>query len=120
VVAKTALGTINHTLLTVERLLAEGCTVAGVILNDGPPELYKPQLTLYPVAVKTAREMLESFLPATVPVIGPLPSYAGTRTSEGGESGGVGMRKSDVRGSSHVLGHVTESAFDVLLRHFLN
>jgi len=125
VVARTALGTINHTLLTVERLLSEGCTVAGVILNDGPPALYQQQMALYPVAVKTAREMLESFLPASVPVIGPRPSYAGAMTSTGGEaSGGVGMRKSEARTSqgqgSHVLGHITEGAFDVLLRHFLN
>lgn len=126
VVARTALGTINHTLLTVERLLSEGCTVAGVILNDGPPALYQHQMALYPVAVKTAREMLESFLPSTVPVIGPLPSYAGSATlsASGETSGGVGMRKSEGRPSqgqgSHVLGHITEGAFDVLLRHFLN
>lgn len=36
VVARTTLGTINHTLLTLEALRARGLEVAGVILN-GPP-----------------------------------------------------------------------------------
>ncbi len=35
VVARTTLGTINHTLLTLEALRARGITVAGVVLN-GP------------------------------------------------------------------------------------
>ena len=37
VVARTALGTINHTLLTLEALRARRLAVAGVILN-GPPD----------------------------------------------------------------------------------
>ncbi|MBF0154199.1 MAG: dethiobiotin synthase [Magnetococcales bacterium] len=37
VVARTSLGTINHTLLTLETLRHRGLTVAGVILN-GPPD----------------------------------------------------------------------------------
>ena len=36
VVARTGLGTINHTLLTLEALRARGLGVAGVVL-DGPP-----------------------------------------------------------------------------------
>jgi malonyl-CoA O-methyltransferase len=36
VVARTTLGTINHTLLTLESLRSRGTTVRGVILN-GPP-----------------------------------------------------------------------------------
>lgn len=36
VVSRSTLGTINHTLLTLEALRARGLTVAGVILN-GPP-----------------------------------------------------------------------------------
>ncbi|HLN24301.1 MAG TPA: dethiobiotin synthase [Patescibacteria group bacterium] len=36
VVARSGLGTINHTLLTLEALRHRGLTVAGVILN-GPP-----------------------------------------------------------------------------------
>jgi len=36
VVARSGLGTINHTLLTLQALRAAGATVAGVVLN-GPP-----------------------------------------------------------------------------------
>lgn len=35
VVARTALGTMNHTRLTVEAILSRGVTLAGVILNPG-------------------------------------------------------------------------------------
>ena len=35
IVARLGLGTINHTLLTIEAAQGRGLTVAGVILNDG-------------------------------------------------------------------------------------
>jgi len=35
IVARLGLGTINHTLLTIESAQARGLTIAGVILNDG-------------------------------------------------------------------------------------
>jgi dethiobiotin synthetase len=38
VVARNALGTINHTLLTVDSIRDAGLTCAGVILNSGPEE----------------------------------------------------------------------------------
>lgn len=39
VVSRPSLGTINHTLLTVDRALRDGLTVAGVIINfSRPPE----------------------------------------------------------------------------------
>ncbi len=34
IVARTGLGTINHTLLTVESIRARGLTVAGIVLNE--------------------------------------------------------------------------------------
>jgi dethiobiotin synthetase len=37
VVARAGLGTINHTLLTVEAVRSRGLTVAGVILNEAEP-----------------------------------------------------------------------------------
>jgi dethiobiotin synthetase len=37
VVARPSLGTINHTVLTVDRLRAEGVPVAGVVINRYPP-----------------------------------------------------------------------------------
>lgn len=36
VVARAGLGTLNHTLLTLENIEARGLTCAGVILNPGP------------------------------------------------------------------------------------
>lgn len=39
VVARAGLGTINHSLLTVEALQNRGLCVAGIILNDVDPEL---------------------------------------------------------------------------------
>lgn len=47
VVARAGLGTINHTLLTVESIRRRGLEVAGVILNRGdghPSELDNPRL----------------------------------------------------------------------------
>jgi len=38
VVARPNLGTINHTVLTVDRLRAEGVTVAGVVINRYPAD----------------------------------------------------------------------------------
>ncbi len=38
IVARTALGTINHTLLTVKQAQQEGLAVRGVILNKTSPE----------------------------------------------------------------------------------
>ena len=38
VVARPSLGTINHTLLTVDALRAAGVTVRGVVVNRYPPE----------------------------------------------------------------------------------
>ncbi|HEY8665370.1 MAG TPA: dethiobiotin synthase [Tepidisphaeraceae bacterium] len=39
VVARPNLGTINHTLLTVDALRRAGATVAGVVINRYPPEM---------------------------------------------------------------------------------
>jgi dethiobiotin synthetase len=39
IVARTALGTLNHTLLTLEGAARRGLPVAGVVLNEvNPPE----------------------------------------------------------------------------------
>lgn len=37
IVARTGLGTINHTLLTIESIRRRGLTVAGVVLNSASP-----------------------------------------------------------------------------------
>jgi len=42
VVARGALGTLNHTLLTVESIRASGLEVLGIFLNHGAPEPGEP------------------------------------------------------------------------------
>ncbi|MFO0753076.1 MAG: dethiobiotin synthase [Thermodesulfovibrionales bacterium] len=67
VVARPALGTINHTLLTVDHALREGVTVLGVIVNQCGP----PGDTL---AEKTNPDVLRRLCP--VPVLGTFPYSA--------------------------------------------
>jgi dethiobiotin synthetase len=62
VVARAGLGTLNHTLLTVESIRLAGLTCAGVILNPGveaDSEAMSPHLDL---ARRTNRALLESIL----------------------------------------------------------
>ena len=49
VVARSTLGTINHTLLTLEALRSRGVEVLGVVLN-GPPDMENAR------AIRTAGE----------------------------------------------------------------
>lgn len=64
VIARPGLGTINHTLLTVNAALREGLTVAGVIINySSPPE--------NDLAEETNLTLLPRILP--VPVAGVFP-----------------------------------------------
>ena len=50
IVASLGLGTVNHTLLTIEQLRRQGVTIAGVVFNDndnkvpGVPEKTNPQI----------------------------------------------------------------------------
>ncbi len=68
VVAKPGLGTLNHTLLTLEHALAKGLSVAGIIINySRPPEMS--------IAERTNQAVLEKICP--LPVVGIL-SYMGT------------------------------------------
>jgi dethiobiotin synthetase len=46
VVARGSLGTLNHTLLTVDSIRAAGLTCAGVIVNAGPEEGSSPDFDL--------------------------------------------------------------------------
>lgn len=59
VVARSTLGTINHTLLTLEALRARGIAVAGVVLN-GPPSA-------------SNREAIETY--GAIRVIGEIPRF---------------------------------------------
>ncbi len=42
IVARLGLGTINHTLLTVEVAQSRGLSIAGIVLNDHPPHTEDP------------------------------------------------------------------------------
>jgi dethiobiotin synthetase len=46
VVARGTLGTLNHTLLTVDSIREAGLTCAGVVVNAGPSEGVSPDLDL--------------------------------------------------------------------------
>lgn len=60
VVARAGLGTINHTLLTVESIERAGLPLAGVVLNAG---LNDSLSAAYPQAFATNAETLESLIP---------------------------------------------------------
>ncbi len=64
VVARPGLGTINHTMLTVNYALKEGLKVAGIIINYSHP----PETSL---AEKTNPQLLKQICP--VPLIGIFP-----------------------------------------------
>lgn len=72
VVARPNLGTMNHTLLTVDALLAQRLDVKGVVISGG----CAPGSTLTESpdrAVATLLETLDAFL--SVPVLGVLPNF---------------------------------------------
>lgn len=63
VVARAGLGTINHTLLTVESIQETGLPVLGVVLNAGMPD---SSIKAYPQAFQTNAETLRELL--SVPI----------------------------------------------------
>ena len=68
IVARPGLGTINHTMLTVNYALESGFEIAGIIINySRPPD--------YSLAEKTNSRVLEEICP--VPVIGTFPYLEG-------------------------------------------
>jgi dethiobiotin synthetase len=69
VVARPLLGTINHTLLTVKTLIADGQPVRGVVLSCGPRSTYEPHAES--LAVTSLESVLHQWLP--VPLLGRIP-----------------------------------------------
>jgi len=59
VVARAGLGTLNHTLLTVENIRATGLICAGVVLNSGPENSDSPD---FDFARHTNAALLEEIL----------------------------------------------------------
>jgi dethiobiotin synthetase len=68
VVARAALGTINHTLLTVHALRSRGIPVAGVVINQYPPDRTS-------VAEETSPRAIERW--GRVPVLCIVPQETG-------------------------------------------
>jgi dethiobiotin synthetase len=66
VVARSSLGTINHTLLTVESARARGLHVLGIVLNQVAP-VRGPEESSTPATIATM---------AALPVLGTLPHYS--------------------------------------------
>jgi dethiobiotin synthetase len=64
VVARPGLGTVNHTVLTVEAIRARGLHVIGVVLNGVLPDMDEQ-------ALHENKEMIERF--GDVPVLGQVP-----------------------------------------------
>lgn len=77
IVARSGLGTLNHTALTVERARAHGLEVLGVVLNRWPED---PD-----VATRTNPAELERL--TEVPVLGRLPELPDVDTAEGRRTG---------------------------------
>jgi len=72
IVARTRLGTLNHTLLTVESARRRGLRVVGVVLNPAEPADGKAGSRL---AQRSNPGVLRDWL--DVPVLGPLRRYPG-------------------------------------------
>jgi len=62
VVARAGLGTLNHTLLTVESIQQAGLTCAGIVLNAGAEEDRAATLPDFDLARRTNRSVLERLL----------------------------------------------------------
>lgn len=73
VVSRPSLGTINHTLLTINYAIKEGLNVAGIIINYSQP----PEKTL---AEKTNPEVIRQISP--VPILGVFPYLEDTESNE--------------------------------------
>jgi dethiobiotin synthetase len=62
VVARARLGTLNHTLLTVESIQRAGIACAGIVLNTGAEEIDNAISPHFDLARRTNRALLESLL----------------------------------------------------------
>lgn len=71
-VARTALGTLNHTLLAAERCLSETLPLHAILLNHGALGGYQAQMQAYQEAVSTVKAQLTPWLPQSVPIYGPI------------------------------------------------
>lgn len=75
IVARSGLGTLNHTLLTVDQARQAGIPVMGILLNT-------PQPQKQGLAEKTNPGILAEL--AGLPVLGPIPFIEGLQFNKGG------------------------------------
>jgi dethiobiotin synthetase len=68
IVARAGLGTINHTLLTLQALRSAGISIAGVVINKYPPETP-------PIAEETNPRAIEKW--GSIPVLCMVPEFKG-------------------------------------------
>ncbi len=73
IVARSGLGTINHTLLTAEALRHANVGIAGVVMNQFPPETP-------PAAEETNPRAIEQW--GRVPVLCLVPQFSGSAIPE--------------------------------------
>lgn len=83
VVARSGLGTLNHTLLTVESIRAAGLTCAGIVLNEGVEELQAVGQSALRTAVGGFGSMLGLNLGA------PLSPESGASSGGAASAGGI-------------------------------
>ena len=76
VVVGNRLGALNHTLLTVERILSDGLVCAGVLLNNPQTTESPRQTEMQTPSRNTNAQMLAELLPAGVPFLGELAAGA--------------------------------------------
>jgi dethiobiotin synthetase len=74
IVARPALGTINHTILTVEAARSRGLSVAGIVINGANPDTESVAEMTAPAEITRA---------TGVPVVGVLPDDKGTDFARG-------------------------------------
>ena len=87
VVARTGLGTVSHTLLTVAEARRRGLDVLGVVLNGVADE-----------STETNAELMESF--GSIPVLARVPWLEGAITTE--RLQGLGLDLGLIKEEAHV------------------
>ncbi|MBI5023484.1 MAG: adenosylmethionine--8-amino-7-oxononanoate transaminase [Candidatus Omnitrophica bacterium] len=81
IVARLGLGTINHTLLTIEQARAQGIAVRGVLFSEASPRKHGiPQATLQGLPEKTNPQAVRTL--GNVEVLGTIPYLKSLRRKE--------------------------------------
>ena len=87
IVARPDLGTINHTLLTINQARVMGLDIAGVIINRYP-------LTTGDIATKTAPRLIEEY--SDVNILGIIPDIEGFENTKPGEIINIFLNSVDI------------------------